>query len=359
MRHLKDICSAQSSNIALKDLVYDSGPYPIFGAGGLITHVDFCRITQPYVGIVKDGAGVGRVMLLPANSSVIGTMQSIIPAIGTNVKYLSYLLDALKLGRFCTGATIPHIYFKNYGNEPIPTHTIEQQDQISAVLDKITDLVAFRQQQLDKLDLLAKSRFIEMFGDPVENPKRWPQEELNQHVDVLTGYPFDSSKYVDDGIKICGGLIILPGEVMWTECKHWPSITGFEDYLLQAKDIVLALDRPWISDGFKIAQIHGTDLPCLLIQRTARIRGKDFNQSFLYALLNSDAFQKHCTITGSLVPHISHKDIKSFRTIVPPLPLQNEFAAFIEQLDKSKVTIQKSLDRLNVLYKALLQEYFG
>ena len=198
-----------------------------------------------------------------------------------------------------------------------------------------------------------------MFGDPIENPKKWPQEPLNNHIDVLTGYPFDSSGYVDEGIKICGGLIILPGKVVWAECKHWPSITGFEDYLLQAKDIVLALDRPWISDGFKIAQIHANDLPCLLIQRTARIRGKDLNQCFLYSLLNSNSFQMHCNITGSLVPHISHKDIKSFKAIIPPLTLQNEFAAFIEELDKSKVTIQKSLDRLNLLYKALLQEYFG
>ena len=198
-----------------------------------------------------------------------------------------------------------------------------------------------------------------MFGDPIENPKGWPTDELERHIDILTGYPFDSSGYVEAGIKICGGLIIMPGDIKWADCKHWPSVKGFEDYLLNSGDIVVALDRPWISDGFKIARIDAKDLPCLLIQRTARVRGIDINQSFLYALLNSNTFQKHCTVTGSLVPHISHKDIKSFKTILPPLDLQNEFAAFIEQLDKSKVALQESIGRLDNLIKALLQEHFG
>lgn len=157
---LKDICCAQSSNIALKDLRHNSGPYPIYGASGFITCVDFFKIDKPYVGVVKDGAGVGRVMLLPEKSSVIGTMQSIIPTAGTDAKYLSYLLDFLNLERYCSGATIPHIYFKDYGKETIPTHSPEQQQEISAALDKITKLIALQQGQLAKLDQLAKSRFF-------------------------------------------------------------------------------------------------------------------------------------------------------------------------------------------------------
>ena len=205
-----------------------------------------------------------------------------------------------------------------------------------------------------------KSRFVEMFGDVVANPKGWPREALERHVDVLAGYPFDSSKYVDrEGVRICGGIIIMPGYIDWSACKRWPSETGYEQYLLASGDIVMALDRPWVSAGFKIAQLKNSDLPSLLIQRTARIRGVGIDQSFLLYLLNDKAFEKHCTITGSLVPHISHKDIKSYEVILPPLALQREFAAFVAEVDKSKFAVRKRLEKARQLYRAKLQECFG
>jgi len=236
-----------------------------------------------------------------------------------------------------SGSVRDSLKFPAFSKLQIPIPSIENQKEIIAHLERIRMVILHRELQCNKLDQLAKSRFIEMFGDPIANPKGWSIGELDPHVDVLTGYPFDSSKYTENGIKICGGLIIMPGRIDWADCKYWAAVDGFEEYLLQDGDIVLALDRPWISDGFKIACIGEDELPCLLIQRTARIRGRDMNQRFLYAILNSDAFQAHCTVTGSLVPHISHKDIKNFKTIIPPLALQNEFAAFIEQLDKSKL----------------------
>ena len=120
-----------------------------------------------------------------------------------------------------------------------------------------------------------------MFGDPVTNPKGWLQECLDSHIDVLTGFPFDSSEYVASGIKICGGLIIMPDRIAWENCKFWANSDTYSEYLLAAHDIVVALDRPWIADGFKIGMISQSDLPCLLIQRTARVRGKDVNQKLL------------------------------------------------------------------------------
>ena len=121
----------------------------------------------------------------------------------------------------------------------------------------------------------------------------------------------------------------------------------------------MALDRPWVSAGFKIAQLKNSDLPSLLIQRTARVRGVGIDQSFLLYLMNDKAFEKHCTITGSLVPHISHKDIKSYEVILPPLSLQREFAAFVAEVDKSEFAVRKRLEKARQLYRAKLQEYFG
>lgn len=204
-----------------------------------------------------------------------------------------------------------------------------------------------------------KSRFVEMFGDPMTNPKGWPISSLGQHIDVLAGYPFDSAQYVSSGIKICGGLIIAPDAINWADCKYWPSVEGYEDYQLKAKDIVMALDRPWISTGFKVAMIGAEDTPALLIQRTARIRGLDFEQEFILSLLRDKAFERHCTVTGSLVPHISHKDIQTYKVIMPPLVLQREFAAFVVKVDKLAFAARQRRDVAKQLYRAKIQEFFG
>ena len=204
-----------------------------------------------------------------------------------------------------------------------------------------------------------KSRFVEMFGDVGGNPKGWPISQLGQHIDVLAGYPFDSAQYVSSGIKICGGLIIAPDAINWAECKYWPSVNGYEGYQLKAKDIVMALDRPWISTGFKVAMIGAEDTPALLIQRTARIRGVDFEQEFILSLLRDKAFERHCTVTGSLVPHISHKDIQSYKVITPPRALQREFAAFVAKVDKLAFAVRKSLETAEKLYRQQLSEAFA
>ena len=128
----------------------------------------------------------------------------------------------------------------------------------------------------------------------------------------------------------------MQGFINWEDSKHWPDSVGYEQYLLRAGDIVMAMDRPWTGSGFKMAFIEGNALPAILIQRTACIRAKDVANEFLYAMLNSTWFAEHCDVKGSLVPHISNKDINSFGIFVPPVELQNQFAAFAKQADKSK-----------------------
>lgn len=151
----------------------------------------------------------------------------------------------------------------------------------------------------------------------------------------------------------------MPQRIEWDSCVHWATTKGYEEYLLAKDDIVMALDRPWITEGFKIALVDGEHLPALLIQRTARIRATDINQKYLYHCFINGGFDKHTNITGSLVPHISAKDIKSFEIMLPPIDLQQQFAAFVEQTDKSKVAVQKALDEAQLLFDSLMQEYFG
>ena len=204
-----------------------------------------------------------------------------------------------------------------------------------------------------------KFGFVELFGDPILNPNGYLKETIKKHIDLLSGYPFKSEQYVEEGINICGGLIIMPQKIKWNECVHLGSIEGFEDYLLKDNDIVIALDRPWISEGFKIAKVDAEHLPALLIQRTARIRAIDINQDYLYYCFIEGGFDKYCNVTGSVVPHISAKDIGNFEVMIPPVELQNQFADFVKQIDKSKLIVQKELDETQLLFDSLMQEYFG
>ena len=164
----------------------------------------------------------------------------------------------------------------------------------------------------------------------------WPVGKLGHHANIVAGNPFDSKGYTDEGIKICGGLIIMPDKIAWEECKHWPTADGLEQFLLQENDVVLAMDRPWISDGFKIAKIKPSELPALLIQRTARIRGTDIVQDYLLHMLCHPSFKEHCKITATTVPHISMKDISDFPILIPPIEIQKSFVSFVQQTDKSK-----------------------
>lgn len=241
----------------------------------------------------------------------------------------------------------------------LPLYSLSKQNEITKILDNVRNTIILKKQEIQKYDELIKARFIEMFGDPLLNPNGHLKEKIEKHINLLSGYPFKSEQYVEKGINICGGLIIMPQKIKWDECVHWSSVEGFEDYLLNENDIVMALDRPWISGGFKIAKVDAEHLPALLIQRTARIRSIDINQDYLYYCFITGGFDKHSNVTGSLVPHISAKDIRSFEIMIPPVELQNQFADFIQQVDKSREEVKKSLEKTQQLYDSLMQEYFG
>ena len=302
-----------------------------------------------YVAVVKDGAGVGRANLCSARTSVLGTMQALIPTEMVLPEYLLHLIRAMRLGDGFSGSTIPHIYFKDYGQRLVRYVSMADQERIVGMLGSIEDQIDILHQQNERFDTLVKSRFVEMFG---ENSK-WEHAPLGEHVDILVGFPFKSSGYVDEGVNICGGLIIGQGKIDWGACKHWPSIAGYEKYLLSSDDIVIALDRPWVKDGFKIAQVDESHLPALLIQRTARIKAIDFNQSFVRHLLEQPEFKEHCTVKGTMVPHISNKDIASYEVPVVPKQLQQEFAAFVAEVDKSRFNLLKAYGSIIALFRVL------
>ena len=166
MKVLSDLCTCESSHIAQKDIVTSEGAYPIFGASGWLKNIGSYAQPHEYIAVVKDGAGVGRVSLCPACSSVLGTMQYVIPREPTNIHFLFHLLRAAKLASYRTGSTIPHIYFSDYKSLVVPDVSIEEQEKIARRLDSICDCVALRERQIALFPQLAKSRFV-YAADPV------------------------------------------------------------------------------------------------------------------------------------------------------------------------------------------------
>jgi len=245
-----------------------------------------------------------------------------------------YFFDvAIKIS---VGSLSPTVNWRDLSKQEFELPPMEKQQELAQVLWAMEDVKEEYLTLLKVTEELVKSRFVEMFGDPIINNRGWQKSKLQNHVDVIVGYPFDSSKYTTEGIPIVGGYNLMQGIIQWENSKFWKSADGYESYLLKDKDIVIAMDRPWVGNGFKIATIKKVDLPAILIQRTACIRCKSISPEFLYILLDSLWFANHCQITGSLVPHISNKDILSYEIILPPLDLQNRFVNFAKQADKSK-----------------------
>ena len=160
---LEDVCERGSSNLKQSDVVEMAGNYPIYGASGYIGNVDFYHQEKPYVAVVKDGAGIGRTTLHPAKSSVIGTMQYLLPKDNVLPQYLYYVVSYMHLEKYFTGATIPHIYFKDYKNEKFNLDSLDKQKEIIESLGRCEKVIESRKQELQLLDELIKARFHAFF----------------------------------------------------------------------------------------------------------------------------------------------------------------------------------------------------
>ena len=369
MIQLKDLCQKASSNIAQKDLEGHEGQYPIYGASGLIGYVDFYKQENPYVAVVKDGAGIGRVMCLPEKSSVIGTMQYILPNEGVNVHYLAFAMEHMNLAKYFSGATIPHIYFKDYGKEKLLERTEKEQKSIAEILSKMDSLISLRKQQIAKLDELVKARFVEMFGDSVANTKNFPSTTLET---VMTVFPQNGlykpqTDYVQDntGIPILRIDAFYNGKVTnWNTLKRLIcSETEINRYLLRENDIVINRVNSIEYLG-KCAHIVGLKEKTVFESNMMRFHMDEKKVNAVYVtevLCTEDIYRQILRRAKKSVNQasINQEDVKSLEILVPPLSLQNQFAAFVERVDQQKQTVQQSLEKLEFMKKALMQEYFG
>ena len=193
----------------------------------------------------------------------------------------------------------------------------------------------------------------------------WETTDLGQVTDLLTGHPFKSRHYVDDesAPRLLRGDNIGQGSLRWDGAKRWPSdgVDGVDCYLLHEGDVILAMDRPWIAAGLKYASVQRSDLPALLVQRVARLRGSDrLDTRFLKYVIGSQAFTNHVLAvqTGTAVPHISAGQIKDFEFLLPPLAEQRAIAHILGTLDDKIELNRRMHETLEAMARALFKSWF-
>ena len=242
----------------------------------------------------------------------------------------------------------------------IPIPDIDKQRRIIAVMDKVSNLISLRKQQLARLDELVKGRFVELFGDTILNPFGWKKDLLGTVCDVRDG-THDSPQYYESGYPLVTSKNVTGGKIDLTDCS-----------LICEADFKKINERSKVDIGDIIMPMIGTvgkpvivDIePNFAIKNVSLIKFKADSRvlnTYIRALLQSDYFDDAVLskVRGGTQKFISLGDIRKLEVLVPPMELQEQFATFIKQTDKSKLAIQQSLDKLETLKRSLMQKYFG
>ena len=277
--------------------------------------------------------------------------------------YLSSSLFLEQKDQNASGATQKAITNAGLAKIVVNLPSLNHQRTFIKQMDLVCSLIAARKLQLAKLDQLVKSRFIELFGDPETNPMHWQEAPLGDHLAVIGGYAFKSDGFLESGIPVLRIGNINSGHFLPVNMVYWHEDLSLQRYKMYPGDLVMSLTGTVGKDDYGNVCILDDDYDeYYLNQRNAKLDiAQTLNKHYLSEMLRFSSIKKRLTgiSRGVRQANISNKDILSLVVPIPPVDLQDQFAAFVEQTDKSKLAIQQSLDKLELLKKSLMQEYFG
>ena len=319
--------------------------------------------------MVGTRVGVGKVAV---NTVQMSTSQDIISLINIDENrwdkdYLCKYIQGKNafLNSQARGATIKGIKMDVLANLELEEITLENQARISETIDRVKVILDARKNELLELDKLVKARFAELFGHPDINEKEWKVNDMDQLCEVssskriyqneqsMTGIPFlrisDLVNRMDAGTKECD--LHIP-KVLFEDLKDKGLVPSTGDILLTARGtlgrcyIVQEDDEFYFQDGM-ITWLSKFD--------------SEITPLYISCLFEMPGFRKQIDElqAGSTVAYLSISMTKKLKVMVPPVELQNQFADFVHQADKSKAAVQKSLDETQVLFDSLMQKYFG
>lgn len=282
-----------------------------------------------------------------------------------NDEYLFYWLQNLNLSDYSESTTVPSVKKSRLQNIEINVSPLEEQEKVASTLNKLSSLILARKKQLSKLDELVKARFVEMFGDFEVNPKEFPVYHLCELCDVgsskriyqeeqsISGIPFlkvaDLNELIDTGKYLCSTFIPLE---RYEQLLHKELTPKENDILITSRGtlgkcyIVQSDDEFYFQDG--------------MISWLSNLSTK-VSSIYISYLFAQPYIQKQIESlqAGSTVAYLSIAMLKKMNVILPPKKLQDDFATFVEHVDQQKQTVQQSLEKLELMKKARMQEYFG
>jgi type I restriction enzyme S subunit len=282
-------------------------------------------------------------------------------------KYVYYVLRGKhsELNAKGTGSTFKAITKTVLSETLIPLPPLAEQERIAAVLDQASELIALRHRQIEKLDLLVKAKFVEMFGDPVTNPMGWDVKKLKDIVDEFRYGTSTKSSYDIKGYPILRIPNILGSNINLfdlqyndTQASEYDRIKLIENDLL----FVRSNGNPEYTGRCALVDksCEGFVFASYLIR--ARVTSKQIVHKFLLFLLKTCALRHQLmsiskTTAGQY--NINTVGLGSLKIFLPSLSLQKDFAAFVEQVEKQKALMQQGLEKLELNYKALMQRFFN
>ncbi|MGO5130590.1 restriction endonuclease subunit S [Mitsuokella jalaludinii] len=343
-----------------------AGPYPYYGANGIQDYVADYIFDDDLVLLAEDGGNFGSkekpiAYRVSGKCWVNNHAHVLKPKPGMDVDYLCYSLMFYDTDGLVNGATRQKLTQTMMRKMHIPKRSIDEQRMIVNQLNKVLSIQKLYQKELSLLDVIMKARFIEMFGDPVKNEKGWPMVRLGELAEVKIG-PFGSLLHREDYIEgghalinpshIVDGKIIIDSKLTISDAKY----EELASYIMHIGDVVLGrrgeMGRCAVVD--EEGYLCGTGS---MILRS----GKMMKPYFLQNIISSPSFRRiiedkavGVTMKNLNVPIVSE-------LMIPKLPvnLQEQYLQLVEQSDKSKSVIQKSLDETQILFQSLMQEYFG
>lgn len=302
---------------------------------------------------------IGRVAIVPNSLTEFCVQRSVAvlkpkPEMVYN-RFLMYYLQNMRpyLEQESRGVAQKGIYLKQLSNLSIILPPLDEQRKIAAVLDKVSFLITKRCQQLDKLDELIKARFVEMFE------KRFPECTLLSLCNIID-YRGKTPQKVDFGLPFITAknirmhrMVLEPKEYISKETYDKVMVRGFP----KEGDVVFTTEAPLGN----VCRIPHFDTEFYVGQRIVTLQTTALHPAYLEYALDTEEFKKKIAekSSGSTVAGIRVRLLEQLTIPVPPIDLQNQFAAFVKQTEKTKTTISKSLEKLETLKKALMQEYFG
>ena len=345
---LEDVCEKDSSNLKLSDVDGMDGDYPIYGAAGYIGNVGFYHQERPYVAVVKDGAGIGRTTIHPAKSSVIGTMQYLLPKGNILPEYLYYVVSYMHLEKYYTGTTIPHIYFKDYKNEKFNLDLIQNQKRIVDILGKCEMIIRLRTRELELLDNLIKARFVELFGDPVSNPKKWNVKKLKDlSIQINSGNTpkGGAENYVEEGIVFFRSQNVWKDRLEMDDIAYIDAKThaSMKRSSLKHGDILMTKTGRINTENSSLGRAAlylGEDDMANVNGHVYFIRLKpEVNNKFILRILVSPEYRdliRSVCVGGIDKRQLNKEHIEDFPIICPPSDIVEKYVTFVDQVDKSK-----------------------